>query len=294
MNSFKTQQARWAKGLIQVAKKLLPVIWRSDQPLYIKMEATFHLTSNIAYPLMILFSLILLPAIIVRFYQGWFQMLYLDLPVVYCFHLHRFRLLRRIPAGVVSPRLVEAGDVSAVPHGHGHWPRGHQRQGRHGSVPGHQVSLRSHAQVSSGPKRARVGAEEICAPAHGLDSCRRAAAGGLFRLHHGLFACRSRTTWWRRSCCCFWWVTATWERCRCCRRLSGAFGSTFRPLSGSRGKNLSRHLIGKTAIGGEPDSQRAFSPSPAWDCSACARSFSPGRWDVAASAAFPSIVIVIR
>jgi len=81
MNSFKTQQARWAKGLIQVAKKMLPVIWRSEQPLYIKLEATFHLTANIAYPLMILFSLILLPAMIVRFYQGWFQMLYLDLPL---------------------------------------------------------------------------------------------------------------------------------------------------------------------------------------------------------------------
>jgi cellulose synthase/poly-beta-1,6-N-acetylglucosamine synthase-like glycosyltransferase len=81
MNSFKTQQARWAKGLIQVARKLLPVIWRSDQPLYIKLEATFHLTANIAYPLMVLFSLILLPAMIVRFYQGWFQMLYLDLPL---------------------------------------------------------------------------------------------------------------------------------------------------------------------------------------------------------------------
>jgi len=81
MNSFKTQQARWAKGLIQVARKLLPVIWRSGQPLYIKLEATFHLTANIAYPLMVAFSVILLPAMIVRFYQGWFQMLYLDLPL---------------------------------------------------------------------------------------------------------------------------------------------------------------------------------------------------------------------
>ncbi len=81
MNSFKTQQARWAKGLIQVGKKILPIVWRSDQPLYIKMEATFHLTANIAYPLMILFSLVLLPAMIVRFYQGWFQMMYLDLPL---------------------------------------------------------------------------------------------------------------------------------------------------------------------------------------------------------------------
>jgi hypothetical protein len=30
---------------------------------------------------MVMFSLILLPAMIVRFYQGWFQMLYLDLPL---------------------------------------------------------------------------------------------------------------------------------------------------------------------------------------------------------------------
>ena len=81
MNSFKTQQARWAKGLIQVAKKLLPRIWRSRQPLYVKLEATFHLTANLAYPFMVVFSVILLPAMIVRFYQGWFQMLYLDLPL---------------------------------------------------------------------------------------------------------------------------------------------------------------------------------------------------------------------
>ena len=81
MNSFKTQQARWAKGLIQTAKKLLPAIWRSRVPLKVKTEATLHLTANIAYPLMIVFSVILLPAMIVRFYQGWFQMLYLDLPL---------------------------------------------------------------------------------------------------------------------------------------------------------------------------------------------------------------------
>ncbi|MGH9406638.1 MAG: cellulose synthase family protein [Terriglobia bacterium] len=81
MNAFKTQQARWAKGLMQTAKKLLPRIWKSDQPLYIKIEATLHLTANISYPIMVLFSLILFPAMIVRFYQGWFQMLYLDLPL---------------------------------------------------------------------------------------------------------------------------------------------------------------------------------------------------------------------
>src|SRR5207249_1751391 len=81
MNAFKAQQARWAKGLIQTGSKLLPAIWRSPQLRSIKLEATFHLTANIAYPLMVLFAVILLPAIIVRFYQGWFQMLYLDLPL---------------------------------------------------------------------------------------------------------------------------------------------------------------------------------------------------------------------
>ena len=81
INAFKAQQARWAKGLIQVGKKLLPDIWRSSQPLKIKIEASIHLTGAISYPLMVLFSAILLPAMIVRFYQGWFQMIYLDLPL---------------------------------------------------------------------------------------------------------------------------------------------------------------------------------------------------------------------
>jgi cellulose synthase/poly-beta-1,6-N-acetylglucosamine synthase-like glycosyltransferase len=81
MNSFKTQQSRWAKGLVQTAIKLLPRIMRSDLPLKIKIEAFFHLTANISYPLMIVLSFLLLPAMIVRFNQGWFQMLYIDLPL---------------------------------------------------------------------------------------------------------------------------------------------------------------------------------------------------------------------
>jgi hypothetical protein len=54
---------------------------RSDLPLKIKVEAFFHLTANISYPLMIALSFLLLPAMIVRFNQGWFQMLYIDLPL---------------------------------------------------------------------------------------------------------------------------------------------------------------------------------------------------------------------
>ncbi|MBI4442578.1 MAG: glycosyltransferase [Acidobacteria bacterium] len=82
VNAFKSQQARWAKGLIQTGRKLLPTLWRSREPLCVKVEATFHLTANICYPLMSLMAALLLPAIIVRFYQGWFQMLYIDLPLL--------------------------------------------------------------------------------------------------------------------------------------------------------------------------------------------------------------------
>ncbi len=81
MNAFKVQQARWAKGLMQTAKKTLPRVLRSDASPRIKAEAVLHLTANISYPLMVALSLILLPAMIVRFYQGWFQMLLIDLPL---------------------------------------------------------------------------------------------------------------------------------------------------------------------------------------------------------------------
>jgi cellulose synthase/poly-beta-1,6-N-acetylglucosamine synthase-like glycosyltransferase len=81
MNAFKAQQARWAKGLMQTAKKILPRLLRADLPAGIKAEAFFHLTASISYPLMVLLSTLLLPAMIVRFYQGWVQMLLIDLPL---------------------------------------------------------------------------------------------------------------------------------------------------------------------------------------------------------------------
>jgi cellulose synthase/poly-beta-1,6-N-acetylglucosamine synthase-like glycosyltransferase len=81
MNGFKAQQARWAKGLMQTAKKILPKVFKADVPWHVKAEAFFHLTANISYPLMVLLSTMLLPAMIVRFYQGWIQMLVIDLPL---------------------------------------------------------------------------------------------------------------------------------------------------------------------------------------------------------------------
>ena len=81
MTAFKTQQARWAKGLIQTSIKILPQVFRSNAPRRIKIEAVYHLTANLSYPLMVIMSALLIPAMICRFYQGWFQMLLIDVPL---------------------------------------------------------------------------------------------------------------------------------------------------------------------------------------------------------------------
>jgi cellulose synthase/poly-beta-1,6-N-acetylglucosamine synthase-like glycosyltransferase len=81
MTAFKTQQARWAKGLIQTSKKILPSVFRSDAPFHTKLEAFYHLTANISYPLMIVLSTLLMPAMIIRSWQGPLQMVLIDLPL---------------------------------------------------------------------------------------------------------------------------------------------------------------------------------------------------------------------
>jgi cellulose synthase/poly-beta-1,6-N-acetylglucosamine synthase-like glycosyltransferase len=81
MTAFKTQQARWAKGLIQTSIKVLPLVFKSNASRKNKIEAVYHLTANLSYPLMIVMTALLIPAMICRFYQGWFQMLLIDVPL---------------------------------------------------------------------------------------------------------------------------------------------------------------------------------------------------------------------
>jgi cellulose synthase/poly-beta-1,6-N-acetylglucosamine synthase-like glycosyltransferase len=83
MSAFKAQQFRWAKGSIQVARKLLPRILRSRATWAQKTEAFFHLTNNFAYPLLLLLSLLLLPNLIVRTTHGVREVLMIDLPLFF-------------------------------------------------------------------------------------------------------------------------------------------------------------------------------------------------------------------
>jgi len=82
IHGFQVQQFRWAKGLTQCAKKLLPDLFRSKIPFRVKAEAVMHLTPNISYPLMMVVSALMLPVMIVRFYMGVWQMLLLDFPLI--------------------------------------------------------------------------------------------------------------------------------------------------------------------------------------------------------------------
>jgi hypothetical protein len=83
MSAFKSQQFRWAKGSIQVAKKLLPRILRSNATFSQRWEAFFHLTNNLAYPLLVVLSLLLLPNLKWRTEHGVREVLLIDLPLFF-------------------------------------------------------------------------------------------------------------------------------------------------------------------------------------------------------------------
>ena len=80
INAFKTQQHRWAKGSIQVARKLLPRILRSQLPRKVKLEAFVHLTNNFAYLMMVVLSIMMPFTLQLRVGHGWHEALLLDVP----------------------------------------------------------------------------------------------------------------------------------------------------------------------------------------------------------------------
>ena len=82
IHGFQVQQFRWAKGLMQCARKLLPSLWKAEIPFRVKAEAFLHLTPNISYPLMVVVSALMLPVMIVRFYMGVWEMMMLDFPLI--------------------------------------------------------------------------------------------------------------------------------------------------------------------------------------------------------------------
>ncbi|HEX2224035.1 MAG TPA: glycosyltransferase family 2 protein, partial [Thermoanaerobaculia bacterium] len=80
INGFKSQQYRWAKGSIQTSRKLLWRVMRAPLPWRIKLEALVHLTNNFSYALMVILSLLIFPAMILRRGTSTAMLLLVDLP----------------------------------------------------------------------------------------------------------------------------------------------------------------------------------------------------------------------
>lgn len=80
MDGFKSQQHRWTKGSVQVCRKILGTVWRSNVPFMKKVEATAHLTANFAN-LLTIGTLFLLYPVDFLPQNSWQKMVFIDLPV---------------------------------------------------------------------------------------------------------------------------------------------------------------------------------------------------------------------
>lgn len=81
MSAVRAQQYRWAKGTVQTARKLMKRVLGSDLTLHQRVEAFFHMTPHFAYPLLLLLSILLLPALVLLPATNAFAMLVVDLPL---------------------------------------------------------------------------------------------------------------------------------------------------------------------------------------------------------------------
>jgi glycosyltransferase involved in cell wall biosynthesis len=81
MSSFRAQQYRWAKGTVQTARKLLGRVLGARISLGKRVEAAFHLLPHFAYPMMVLLTLVLLPALVFMPATNVQTLLLVDLPL---------------------------------------------------------------------------------------------------------------------------------------------------------------------------------------------------------------------
>jgi cellulose synthase/poly-beta-1,6-N-acetylglucosamine synthase-like glycosyltransferase len=66
VTALKTQQHRWAKGLTECLLKLFPRLWASSLPLRSKIEGTFHLGANMAFPASLFLTVLGIPVLLLR------------------------------------------------------------------------------------------------------------------------------------------------------------------------------------------------------------------------------------
>ncbi len=159
MTAFKTQQARWAKGLIQTSKKILPQVLKSDQRFHVKLEAWYHLTANLSYPLMIVLSVLLAAGHDHSLLPGLVSNALHRSAVVHGFDVFHLEFLSGLAAGIVSRQMVSRSAVSSFSDGSRHRPHRDQHARCAGST-GWEKSPSSRAlrNITSSPRKTK------CAP----------------------------------------------------------------------------------------------------------------------------------
>ena len=125
IRDFKSQQARWTKGSIEVGRKVLPQVLRARLGPGAKLEAFIHLTNNLSYPLVVLLALLVVPSLEIRREIGWIRLLWLDAPLflasslsVALFYLVSQRELKRPLRRDIRlvPMMMSLGMGMAVPN----------------------------------------------------------------------------------------------------------------------------------------------------------------------------------
>ena len=61
INAFKNQQFRWAKGSIQTAIKIIPLLRKKKMPFFKFLQAVLHLTHYMVHPVMLFLALLNMP-----------------------------------------------------------------------------------------------------------------------------------------------------------------------------------------------------------------------------------------
>jgi glycosyltransferase involved in cell wall biosynthesis len=81
VSALRAQQYRWAKGTVQSARKLMRRVLGANLTVGQRIEAFFHLTPHFAYPLLVLLSVLLLPALVLMPATDTITMIIVDLPL---------------------------------------------------------------------------------------------------------------------------------------------------------------------------------------------------------------------
>jgi hypothetical protein len=63
INAFKNQQFRWAKGSIQTAIKIIPMLRQKKMSKFKFMQAVLHLTHYMVHPLMLILAMLTMPVL---------------------------------------------------------------------------------------------------------------------------------------------------------------------------------------------------------------------------------------